>query len=85
MIYDRYGFLEVVKDKNSFCLNYAGNMDNNEDSVAKCVDTLYGKGKFKKMKKVGKFAKDKYNTYNDPSYMYILEIPMAEFLEIING
>jgi hypothetical protein len=84
-VYDRYGFLEVVKDKNSFSLNYAGNMGNDEDSVAECVDALYGKGKFKKMKKVGVFAKDKYNTYNDPSYNYVLIIPMAEFLKIVNG
>jgi hypothetical protein len=77
------GLTEISFDKKFATIFHAGNMGNRESDVEKNVNKILKGDYFKKLKAKGEFKKDKYNTHNDPSYSYILKIPLKDYKEIV--
>ena len=77
------GFLETVVHNTiqAVDIQFCGNMGNNETSVRNNFDALYGEGKFEAVKPFGEFHVDNHNiVYDDPSYVYVLRVPAADFI-----
>ena len=81
----RSGLLELeYNDKtNTVNIVYQGNMGSSEKrNIEPEIDKVCGHGCFAKMRKLGTFYNDGRNIHNDPSYSYILQIPLDVFVSL---
>jgi hypothetical protein len=83
------GFLHVDIDPTGeiVTIDYGGNMGSTvERSVKPNFDALFGKGAFDKIADKGWIAQDHFgNIYDDPSYLWIKKVPVADFPFSLEG